>query len=116
MTLPPPSDDRYSPTGDAETALDATALLDLLADYPDEHNDCVVPTIWFDWPQLSWTEYGIVAVARQGLVGHPSRADAYALDRHLGAPATSTVTLGRSHSTEGKCLRIMRCASYAIAR
>lgn len=57
-----------APTGDAEVALDATALLDLLADYPDQPypDDYVEPRVWFDWPQLSWNEYGIAAVAVQG--------------------------------------------------
>lgn len=55
-----------TPAGDAEIALDATALLDLLTEYPDLPDNYAEPTIWFDWPQLSWTEYGIVAVARQG--------------------------------------------------
>lgn len=57
-----------APTGDAEIALDATALLDLLADYPGQpySDDYVELTVWFDWPQLSWNEYGIAAVAVQG--------------------------------------------------
>ena len=55
-----------TPTGDAQIALEATALLELLTEYPDLVDGYAEPTIWFNWPQLSWTEYGIVGVARQG--------------------------------------------------
>ena len=53
------------PDGDARVVLDASALLDLFTVYPDWDRNPANP-IWFDWPQLSWTEYGIGAVAEQG--------------------------------------------------
>lgn len=58
-----------TPDGDARVLLDASALLDQFTVYPDVPEgdvDYVEPIIWFDWPQLSWNEYGIAAVAKQG--------------------------------------------------
>ena len=57
-----------NPDGEAEVVLDATALFDQLTIYPEVPKgdvDYVEPIIWFNWPQLSWTEYGIGAVAEQ---------------------------------------------------
>lgn len=58
-----------TPDGDARVVLDASALLDQFTVYPEVPKgdvDYVKPIIWFDWPQLSWNEYGIGAVAKQG--------------------------------------------------
>ena len=56
------------PDGEAEVVLDATALLDLYTVRPEVPDHWAEPAIWFDWPQLSWTEYGIVAVATQAQI------------------------------------------------